>query len=264
MAGPRHFVYRPGEALRRYVREILCLDSDMRRVQILMPETTPTLMLQQSGSSSLDDRKLSPAIVSGLQSTARTVDVSSNSAMVIVRFTEIGAAAVIRDPIYSLYDSSIAIDEVLLHSDVDRVLNSLADSKNFAERATAVENFLSTYLRTAFVPNPQIEVATQLIRQSGGQVSIDKLTNLLRTNHSTLERQFKSSVGATPKALSRLARLHNVCRLRELGKSLTQIAYEAGFSDQAHLTHEFRRLVGSAPEDFFSQQSPRNLPTFYK
>jgi hypothetical protein len=161
MAGPRHFVYRPGEALRPYVREILFLDSDMRRVQVMMPETTPTLMLQQSGSSSLDDRKLSPAIVSGLQSTARTVDVSSKSAIVIVRFTEIGAAAVIRDPIYCLYDSSIAIDEVLPHSDVDRVLNSLADSKNFAQRAAAVENLLahisaphlSRILRSKLRPN---------------------------------------------------------------------------------------------------------------
>jgi AraC-like DNA-binding protein len=264
MVGPRHFVHRPAEALRRYVREILFLDSDVRRVQVLMPETTPTLMLQHSGSSLLADRNLPSAIVSGLQSTARTVDISSNSAIAIVRFTEIGAAAVIKDPIHSLYDSSIAIDDMFHHSDVDGVLNSLSDSKSLAERALAVEQFLSIYLRKSFTPNLQIEVATRLIRQTGGKVSINKLTSLFQTNHSTLERRFKASVGATPKALSRLARLQNVCRLWDLGMSLTQIAYEAGFSDQPHLTHEFKRLVGSAPEDFFSQQSPRNLPTFYK
>jgi AraC-like DNA-binding protein len=221
-------------------------------------------MLQQSGCSALGGRKLPSAAISGLQSAARTVEVSSSSAIAIVRFTETGAAGVIRDSLHSLYDSSIAIDDVLRHSDVDRVLNSLADSKNNWERARVVEQFLSTRLRGAFAPNPQIEVATQLIRRTGGKVSIDKLTNLLQTNHNTLERRFKASVGATPKMLSRLARLHNVCRLWDLGKSLTRITYEAGFSDQPHLTHEFRRLVGFAPADFFSQKSPRNLPTFYK
>lgn len=247
MSGLHHFVYRPREAFRRYVREILFLDSEARRVQVLMPETTPTLMLQQSGSSTLGGGKLSCATVSGLQSASRTVEVFSNSAIAIVRFTEIGAATIIRDPMHSLYDSSIAMDDLLRHSDVDCVLNSLADSKGVSERTVAVEHFLGAYIRRTLPPNPQIEVATRLIRRTGGQVSTDKLTSLLQTNHSTLERRFKTSVGATPKALSRLARLQNVCRLWDLGQSLTQITYEAGFSDQSHLTHEFRRLVASAP-----------------
>jgi hypothetical protein len=126
ISGLRHFVYRPREAFRRYVREILFLDSEARRVQVLMPETTPTFMLQQSGSSTSGGGKLSSATVSGLQSALRTVEVSSNSAIAIVRFTEIGAATIIRDPMYSLYDSSIAMDDLLRHSDVDRVFEYLS------------------------------------------------------------------------------------------------------------------------------------------
>jgi hypothetical protein len=114
MSELRHFVYRPGEALRRYVREVLFLDSEPQRIQVLLPETTPTLMLQQSGCSALGGRKLPSAAISGLQSAARTVEVSSSSAIAIVRFTETGAAGVIRDSLHSLYDSSIAIDDVLV------------------------------------------------------------------------------------------------------------------------------------------------------
>src|SRR3979411_9502 len=104
MLGPQHFVYRPEETLRRYVREILFLDSRAPRLQALMPETTPTLMLQQSGFSSLNGRTLPSATVSVLQRSTRTVEVSANSAIVIVRFTEIGASAVLRDRIDILYD----------------------------------------------------------------------------------------------------------------------------------------------------------------
>jgi AraC-like DNA-binding protein len=58
--------------------------------------------------------------------------------------------------------------------------------------------------------------------------------------------------------------LQNVCRLWDTGKPLTEIAYEAGFSDQPHFIHDFKRFTGSAPEVFLSQLVPRNLPTFYK
>jgi AraC-like DNA-binding protein len=47
------------------------------------------------------------------------------------------------------------------------------------------------------------------------------------------------------------------------GKPLTEIAYEAGFSDQSHLTHDFKGFTGSAAEIFLSQRVSRNLPTFY-
>src|ERR1700682_4493083 len=138
MVGLHHFVYRPEESLRRYVREILFLDSHAPRLQALMPETTPTLMLQQSGFSSLNGRVLSSATVSGLQSSTRTVEVSANSAIVIVRFTEIGASAVLRDRIDTLYDLAVPLDDVLNRAHIDRVQNALADAVNAQERSVAV------------------------------------------------------------------------------------------------------------------------------
>ncbi|MEA2262271.1 MAG: hypothetical protein QOJ51_5096, partial [Acidobacteriaceae bacterium] len=38
----RQFVHRPGDTLRRYVREILWVNSEHSRVQVLLPETTLT------------------------------------------------------------------------------------------------------------------------------------------------------------------------------------------------------------------------------
>jgi AraC-like DNA-binding protein len=264
MLGLHHFVYRPEESLRRYVREILFLDSRAPRLQALMPETTPTLMLQQSGLSSLNGRVLSSATVSGLQSSTRTVEVSANSAIVIVRFTEIGASAVLRDRIDTLYDLAVPLDDVLNRADIDRVQNALADAVNAQERSVAVEHFLRSQIRRAYMPNQQVEAAARLIRRLSGRISIDELARHVETSHSTLERRFRAEVGATPKTLSRLARLQNVCRLWDTGKPLTEIAYEAGFSDQPHFIHDFKRFTGSAPEVFLSQQVPRNLPTFYK
>ena len=259
-----HFVYRPGESLRRYVREVLFLNSRPPRLQALMPETTPTLMLQQLGSSSLNGQVLPSATLSGLQSKTRTVELSANAVIVIVRFTEIGASAVLRDRIDTLYDLTVPLDDVLNRADVDRLQNALADAVNAQERRVAVEHFLRSQLRPAYTPNQRIEAAARRIRKLSGRISIDELARHLETTHSTLERRFRAEVGATPKALSRLARLQNVCRLWDTGKPLTEIAYEAGFSDQPHLIHDFKHFTGTAPEAFLSKRAPRNLPTFYK
>jgi methylphosphotriester-DNA--protein-cysteine methyltransferase len=83
-------------------------------------------------------------------------------------------------------------------------------------------------------------------------------------SQSTLERHFRAAVGATPKSLCRLARLQHVCRLWDTGKNLTEIAFEAGYSDQPHMVRDIRLFTGTAPEEFFRGGSPRNLPTFYK
>ena len=45
---------------------------------------------------------------------------------------------------------------------------------------------------------------------------------------------------------------------------LLEIAFEAGYSDQPHLVHDFRHFTGTSPKEFFRSTSPRNLPIFYK
>ncbi len=112
--------------------------------------------------------------------------------------------------------------------------------------------------------SPQIEAAVEMIRNSGGRSSIAAVARRVAMSQSTLERHFRAAVGASPKKLSRLARLQHVCRLWDRGKSLTEIAFEAGYSDQPHMVHDFRLFTGMSPEEFFRGTSPRNLPTFYK
>ena len=103
-----------------------------------------------------------------------------------------------------------------------------------------------------------------MIRNSHGRASIRALASHAAMSLSALERHFRAAVGATPKKLSRLARLQHVCRLWDTGKSLTDIAFEAGYCDQPHMVRDFRLFTGVSPEEFFLSAHPRNLPTFYK
>ena len=266
MSGVRQFVHRPAGALRRYVREILWVRSDHPRLQMLLPETTLTLVLRQSGRASLHSEALPNAIVSGLQQRTRVVEHAAHSSLIVVRFTEVGAPAILHDRVDLLYNRTLPLEDVLPRRQIEHIQNILADEHSIQRQFVAVERFLSGRIQrqSGTTISPQIEAAVKLIRRSEGRASVAAIARHAAMSQSALERHFRAAVGATPKTVSRLARLQHICRLWDAGKNLTEIAFEAGYSDQPHMVHDFRLFTGASPEAFFRQATPRNLPTFYK
>jgi AraC-like DNA-binding protein len=264
MSDVLQFVHRPAAALRRYVREILWVRSEHSRVQLLLPETTLTLVLRQSGAASLHNQSLPNTIVSGLQKRTRMIEHTPGSSMVIVRFTEVGAPAILHDRADLLYNRTVPLDDVLPRQQIDHIQSVLADTHEISQQILPVEHFLTDRIRAQKEISPQIEAAAEMIRNSHGRASIPAIARHAAMSQSTLERHFRAAVGATPKKLSRLARLQHVCRLWDTGKTLTEIAFEAGYCDQPHMVRDFRLFTGTSPEEFLLSASPRNLPTFYK
>jgi AraC-like DNA-binding protein len=268
MSDVRLFVYQPSGALRRYVREILWVRSEHPRTQVLLPETILTLVLRQSGSASLNRQVLPNAIVSGLQRQTRPVEHDAGSSLVIVRFTEVGAPAILHDRADLLYNQTLSLDSLLPRQRIDDIQNTLADTPDLSRQVLAVKRFLTARIRPQNRSprgiSRQIEAAVSMIRNSNGRSSIAAIAHHAAMSQSALERHFRAAVGATPKMLSRLARLQHVCRLWDTGRPLTDIAFEAGYCDQPHMIRDFRLFTGTSPEEFFQNNSPRNLPNFYK
>ena len=269
MSEARHLVHTPAATLARYVREILYVRSERPRMQMLLPETTLTLVLRQSGRASLANQALPDAILSGLQPRTRLVEHAAHSSLIIVRFTEVGASAILHDRVDHLYNQTVPLANLLPRQQIDDIQNVLAGTRSVHGKFLAVESFLTSRLQrqNGTFPrpiSPQIEAAVNLIRNSQGRASIAAIARHAAMSQSTLERHFRIAVGATPKTFSRLARLQHIFRLWDAGKNLTDIAFAAGYCDQPHLVHDFRLFTGASPEEFFRRATPRNLPTFYK
>jgi AraC-like DNA-binding protein len=258
------FIHQPTGPLRRYVREILWISSSRPRVQALLPETILTLVLRQSGSASLHSQPLPCTIVSGLQNRTRMVEHAANSSLVIVRFTEVGAPAILHERADYLYDRTSSLDALLPRRDIDQIQNDLGDTCDLPQQIRQVEQFLNSRIHPRVSISPQIEAAVEMIRRSAGRTPIPNIARYVAMSQSALERHFRAAVGATPKKLSRLARLQYVRQLWNAGKSLTDIAFAAGYTDQPHMVRDFQLFTGTSPEKFFRNSSPQNLPTFYK
>jgi transcriptional regulator GlxA family with amidase domain len=78
-----------------------------------------------------------------------------------------------------------------------------------------------------------------------------KLASLLDISERHLSRGFRTTFGTSPKQYARLARIEKVIAARKSGLGWADVAYACGFTDQAHLIHDFGTIVGGTPAEFF-------------
>ncbi|MBA2682547.1 MAG: helix-turn-helix domain-containing protein, partial [Ktedonobacteraceae bacterium] len=63
----------------------------------------------------------------------------------------------------------------------------------------------------------------------------------------TVRRRFLFATGLTHKRLAQIERAHQATALLEQGTSLLDVAYQAGYADQAHMTRALKRFIGYTP-----------------
>jgi AraC-like DNA-binding protein len=87
-----------------------------------------------------------------------------------------------------------------------------------------------------------------------GEPGMGTMTELARScglTRAHFTRRFKAATDVSPHSLvlgSRVERAKHLLATRE--RSISEAAYESGFTDQSHLSHAFSRLVGMTPARF--------------
>lgn len=96
----------------------------------------------------------------------------------------------------------------------------------------------------------------QTIQSGNGNIVLEKLYNDSNVSGRHFNNQFRKVTGLSPKVFCRVLRL--VALLSEIdpqGKELlTQLAYDHGFTDQAHFNREFRKFSGLTPKQYIRQR----------
>lgn len=83
-----------------------------------------------------------------------------------------------------------------------------------------------------------------------GHVSLEELSRMAGRSKYSLIRAFTRERGITPYSYLMAARVGEAKRLLEAGTAPAEAALEAGFSDQSHLTNQFKRLIGLTPGQY--------------
>ncbi|MGV3624745.1 MAG: helix-turn-helix domain-containing protein [Archangium sp.] len=81
----------------------------------------------------------------------------------------------------------------------------------------------------------------------------------LQVSARRLQQLFDAELGLSPRYWRRLTRVHRaVEQLHD--ERLSRLALTHGFTDQSHLTNEFRALLGMTPTQLISQTSKTVVP----
>jgi AraC-like DNA-binding protein len=130
------------------------------------------------------------------------------------------------------------------------VLNAPANE----DRIQIISAFLINLLQTTEVRSHITQSGIDALMQSNGQLNVNELAGQLNINRRQLERKFSSAIGLSPKQLSKFIRLQATLKMMNEKKftSLTSLAYENGYYDQAHFLKDFKEFTGKSPKQFYS------------
>ena len=90
------------------------------------------------------------------------------------------------------------------------------------------------------------------MRKANGTMPVSQVAAAAHTTIRTLERKFKQSSGYSVKDVSGLMRFEQVRNQlwRDPNFNLAALAHELGYTDQSHLSKEFKRYSGTTPAAF--------------
>jgi AraC-like DNA-binding protein len=81
----------------------------------------------------------------------------------------------------------------------------------------------------------------------GGELTADDLAAAAGCSRYAAYRAFRQAYGLSPSDYQRQLRVRAARRLLSAGAAPAEVAADAGFADQAHLTRWFRRYYGVTP-----------------
>jgi len=141
----------------------------------------------------------------------------------------------------------------------------LQPSLNESIHAGRIDEALAKVKQYFLQARPGIAVDSMLfkagvaMRKANGTMPVSQVAAAAHATVRTLERKFKQSSGHTVKDVSGLIRFEQVRNQlwHSPDSNIAGLAHELGYSDQAHLSREFKRYSGTTPAAFARKAKKR-------
>jgi AraC-like DNA-binding protein len=176
------------------------------------------------------------------------IEPAGRAGFVAVRFHARGAYLFFHRPLSEVAAGVVDLED-LWRARAREWTERIALAKDMAGRLRFLEAALLGLLGENGRTEPAVDRALSRIETSRGQLRVSALADEIGVSCRQLTRQFQRAVGLSPKEFGRISRFLYALQLLTAGKrqSLTDVALDCGFFDQAHFNHEFRELAGMSP-----------------
>jgi AraC-like DNA-binding protein len=227
----------PSDRLRRFVSHYWLSRNNSESTYVALPDGSVDIVIEASSVAAR-------SWVYG-STTARTeIPLVTNVDYLGVRFAPGQSRHFIRAAARELTDAHESTHGLLAFS-LDAVSSALTDDRVFSRIDSLIESHLSAVLPT----DSSIDRIIRRIGMMHGTERIEEIASLAGWSRRHLERVFLETVGVSAKFFSMIARANFAQGLlrSSMHPSLAQVAIDAGYADQSHMSRDFRRLTGQSP-----------------
>jgi AraC-like DNA-binding protein len=129
----------------------------------------------------------------------------------------------------------------------------LINAESHATRIAQLEEWVRAALKRATGQDRAVVAACRLL-STRSHITVGDVAAQLGWNARMMHRQFTASCGYSPKHFQRIMRMQTLLRGVRAGRtsSLSSLAIAAGYSDQAHMTRDFRAITGFTPSAYLA------------
>ncbi|MCL1847627.1 MAG: helix-turn-helix domain-containing protein [Coriobacteriia bacterium] len=155
-------------------------------------------------------------------------------------------------PLTSLVDSSVDLLELLPMAET--LISGLmeAQAKGLLESMALFDAFAKKNLVESEYQPSFVDFFTLLLCSSGGMTDLEEMQRMTGYSKRYCRERFKADHGITPKQYSTIMRFQGTLKqlMRGGEGSLTSLAANNGYFDQAHFIHDFRHFTNQSPSRF--------------
>jgi len=194
------------------------------------------------------------AVLAGPHARSTVIDTREQRLLAAVEFRTGGAGHFFSMPMTEVKNQVLPLD-ALWRRDGETLRERLLEAPSPASSFSVLEEVLLRHL--VLRADPAIQFAIAALRQGA---TVSEVASRLGVSIRTLERRFSSHVGITPKRFARVRRVQRVLGAvrRSAAPDWCALAARYGYTDQAHLIHEFRDVADLTPSQYKPQSARRS------
>ena len=180
------------------------------------------------------------------------IEPTGTTAIFSVRFHPQGFSPLATIPVKEMENTAVSLDE-LFDADGIQIERAILNATSTDERIALIERFIKSRLVQSATIDFVVKSTVETILTASGQLTVHELSEQVKLNRRQLERKFASAIGLSPKQLMKTIRLQATLKqlLNNQFTSLTALAYEGAYYDQAHFIKDFKEFTGLTPKEFY-------------
>ncbi len=261
----RDKVFFPSGILRRYVQFYWTCAHDSDAQEIMFPTGCVELCIDITGGDTIRHRgnhsiTVPRVEVLGHWTIPTRATIKKGNTCLITRFHPYAGFLFFPNQVSDFTNESIDL-HAILHKESTEFYHRLMDQPLLEEKVKVLEAFLIGRLTRNRKRLEKIELVEGIcdsISRSKESFNIERLATAFGFSERYIQKLFLNYVGITPKNFFSVQRFNkSLALVRLANRSLTDIAYECGYYDQAHFIKAFKSYTGLVPSRLMSSEEVR-------